>query len=82
MGLSSQEYWSRLPFPPPEDLPDPGIKPTSPAWEADPLSLSHPGSPSYGDLCTVTELSSCERDHEGCEVQHISSWVLCGRSLL
>ena len=26
-----QEYWSGLPFPPPEDLLDPGIKPSSPA---------------------------------------------------
>ena len=26
----AQEYWSGLPFPPPRDLPDPGIKPTSP----------------------------------------------------
>ena len=26
----SQEYWSGLPFPPPGDLPDPGIRPTSP----------------------------------------------------
>ena len=26
----AQEYWSGLPFPPPGDLPDPGIKPTSP----------------------------------------------------
>jgi len=29
MEFSRQKYWSRLPFPPPEDLPDPGIKPTS-----------------------------------------------------
>ena len=29
MGLSRQEYWSRLPFPSPGDLPNPGIKPTS-----------------------------------------------------
>ena len=29
-----QEYWSRLPFPPPGDLPDPGVKPTSPASPA------------------------------------------------
>jgi len=29
MGFSRQEYWSRLPFLPPEDLPDPGIKPMS-----------------------------------------------------
>ena len=29
MGFSRQEYWSVLPFPPPEDLPDPGVKPAS-----------------------------------------------------
>ena len=31
MGFSRQEYWGGLPGPPPGDLPDPGIKPTSPA---------------------------------------------------
>ena len=31
MGFPRQEPWSRLPFPPPGDLPDPGIKPGSPA---------------------------------------------------
>ena len=31
MGFSRQEYWSGLPFPLPGDLPDPGIKPVSPA---------------------------------------------------
>ena len=30
MGSSRQEYWSGLPCPPPGDLPDPGIEPTSP----------------------------------------------------
>ena len=29
MRFSRQEYWSGLPFPPPEDLPDPGIEPAS-----------------------------------------------------
>ena len=28
MGFSRQEYWSRLPCPPPGDLPNPGIKPS------------------------------------------------------
>ena len=28
-GILQAEYWSRLPGPPPGDLPDPGIKPTS-----------------------------------------------------
>ena len=31
MGFSRQEHWSRLPFPSPGALPDPGIKPASPA---------------------------------------------------
>ena len=30
MGFPWPEYWSGLPFPTPRDLPDPGIKPTSP----------------------------------------------------
>ena len=38
MGLSWQEYWSRLPFPSLEDIPDPGIESTSPALQADSLS--------------------------------------------
>ena len=29
MGFFGQEYWRGLPFPPPGDLPDPGIKPAS-----------------------------------------------------
>ena len=29
MGFSRQQHWSELPHPPPEDLRDPGIKPTS-----------------------------------------------------
>ena len=33
MGLPRQEYWSGLPFLPPEDLTDPGIEPMSPALE-------------------------------------------------
>ena len=35
MEFSRQEYWSRLPFPSPEDLPDPGIEPGSPKLQAD-----------------------------------------------
>ena len=35
-----QEYLSRLPFPSPGDLPDPGIKPVSPAL-AGRLLISH-----------------------------------------
>ncbi|KAI4578651.1 hypothetical protein MJT46_000019 [Ovis ammon polii x Ovis aries] len=45
MGLPRQEYWSALPSPPPGHLPDPGIKPRSPALQVDSLPLSHQGRP-------------------------------------
>ena len=35
MGFSRQEYWSGSPVPSPEDLPNPGIEPTSPALQVD-----------------------------------------------
>ena len=35
MGFSRQEYWSGLPFPSPEDHPNPGIEPRSPSLQAD-----------------------------------------------
>ena len=41
MGFSRQECWSGLPFPPPEDLPDPGTEPVSTALQEDSLPLSH-----------------------------------------
>ena len=41
MRLSQQEYWPGFPFPPPGDLPNPGIKTMSPALQADSLPLSH-----------------------------------------
>ena len=47
MGFSRQEYWSRLPRPPPGDIPNPGtepLSPASPALNADSLPLSHWGS--------------------------------------
>ena len=44
MEFSRQEYWSRLPFPPSGDFPDPGIKPkslASPALAGRSLPLHH-----------------------------------------
>ena len=43
MGFSRQEHWSGLPFPSPGDLPDPGIEPWSPAFQADTLTSEPPG---------------------------------------
>ena len=45
MGFPRQEYWSRLPFPSPEDLPSPGIEPTSPALSGGFSTTEPPGKP-------------------------------------
>ena len=47
MGFPRQEYWNRLPFPSPRDLPNPGTEPTSPAIQVHSLPLSHLGSPKH-----------------------------------
>ena len=50
IGFSRQEYWSGLPFPSPENLPNPGIKPGSPALQADSLPAELQGKPTgFGD---------------------------------
>ena len=43
--FSRQEYWGGLPCPPSGDLPNPGIKPRSPALQADLLPSEPPGKP-------------------------------------
>jgi len=48
MGFSRQEYWSGLPCPPPGNLPDPGIKPSSlmfPALVGEFFITEPPGKP-------------------------------------
>ena len=44
MKFSRQEYWSRLPFPSPRDLPNPGIEPSLPHCRQTLYHLSHQGS--------------------------------------
>ena len=43
MEFYRQEYWSGLPFPSPGDLPNPGIKPQSPALQTEALLSEPPG---------------------------------------
>ena len=45
IGFPNQEYWSGLPCPLPGDLPNQGIKPRSPALQADSLLSEPPGKP-------------------------------------
>ena len=55
--FSRQEYWSGLPFPSPEDLPDPGIEPMSPALAGGFfLPQSHLGSPNLSEKCRYCPL--------------------------
>ena len=57
MGISRQEYWVELPFPPPGDLPDPGIEPmflASPALAGGFFTNAPPAKPIrlLGILCS------------------------------
>ena len=45
MGFSRQKYWSKVPSPPPGDLPNPGIKPTSPCIGRQIIYHWAPGKP-------------------------------------
>ena len=62
MEFSKQEYWSRLPFPPSGDLPNPGIKPTSlrsPALAGSlPLEGFPGGSDGKASACNAGDLGS------------------------
>ena len=60
MGFFGQEYWSGLPFPPPGDLPDPGIKLRSPALTGVFFTTEPPGKPSE-HLYTLLLLSRFSR---------------------
>ena len=67
MGFFRQEYWSRLSFPPPGDLPDPGIEPMyllSPALVGRFFTTVPPGKPSFsvdnGNYLKMVYLSESE----------------------
>ena len=57
MEFSRQENWSVLPCPSLGDLPDLGIEPGSPAWQADSLLSELLGKPTYMEFNSVQLLS-------------------------
>ena len=57
MGFPQQEYWSRLPCPPPGHLPEPGIKPTSPVSQVDFIPAEPSGKPKY--VCVYIYVCVC-----------------------
>ena len=63
MGFSRQEYWSGLPFPPPGNLPNPGIKPTSPALAGGCFTTELPGKPErdFSDVINIGLLTGKRR---------------------
>ena len=58
MEFSRPEYWSGQPFPSPEDLPNPAIKPRSPALQVDSLPAEPQGTPTW-----QTEMEGKENKH-------------------
>ena len=63
MEFSRQEYWSGLPFPSPGDLPDPGIAPGSPAFQADALTSEPPGKPNLDSLLKSRDITLPTKAH-------------------
>ena len=62
MEFSRQEYWSGLPWPPPGNLPNPAIKPASPALQVDSSPQSHwrnPQSPISKNKRTDLYIPDC-----------------------
>ena len=56
MRFPREEYWSELPFPSPGDLPDPGIKPMSPALAGALFTTEPPGKPTIASIhCSMTQ---------------------------
>ena len=68
MGFSRQESWNGLPFPSPEDLPDPGIKPRSPALQADSSlseALGKPMNTGVGSLFLLQRIFLTQESNPG-----------------
>ena len=60
MVFPSQEYWSGLPFPPPGDLPDPGIQLTSLAMTGGFFTTEPPGSIALIYICLSCSRYFCQ----------------------
>ena len=56
MEFSRQEHWFGLPFPSPGDLPDPGIKPVTPALAGGLFTTEPPGKPRYTSYTSVEQI--------------------------
>ena len=64
-GILQARTLSGLPFPSPGDLPDPGIKPRSPAFQADPLPSEPPEKPQAKERKKQFTAKGTEQANEG-----------------
>ena len=71
MGFPRQEYWSGLPFPSPGHLPDPRIKPVSPALAGGFFITESPGKPC---MCVHTHTHTHTHTHRGILLSHKREW--------
>ena len=71
MGFPRQEYWSRLPFPSPGDIPGPVIKPHLMHWWVGFLPLSHQGC-----LCVVSPKGRSWKEQWGTQQSERGSHLL------
>jgi len=68
MGFFRQVYWSRLPCPPPRELPNPRIEPRSPTLQADSVPSEPPGKPrntGVGSLFFLQGIFASEESNQG-----------------
>ena len=79
MEFSRQEYWNGLPFPFPEDLPNPGIEPRSPALQVDSL-LFEPKGGQAGCGPSLSELSHEPPNPRPCSATQKSRSVSSSRA--
>ena len=76
MQFSRLEYWSGLPFPSPEDLPNPGIKPRSRALQADYLPSEPPGKPKNTGVGSLSLLQQIFLTQESSQCLLHCRWIL------
>ena len=76
MGFSRPEYWSGLPFPSPGDLPNSGIEPRSPTWQADSLPAEPPGKPKNTGVASLSLLQGIFPTQESNQGLLHCRWIL------
>ena len=85
MEFPMQEYWSRLPFVSPGELPgDPRIKLTSPSWQVNSLPLSYLGNPHYkvgyrkmGETCLLGSQTRTGFPHHNNTTETWGKVIIC-----